>query len=284
MKRVSIQRAVLIGAALFFSATMSFARAGENHRDLIEKANNLSLQKDRTQAVNILVTALRKESPQSLAAKEIRQALQDISNVFLGEKALQLYELAISLRKSDPAQAQLRLQEALRFESDNLTIVTELARVQILRQDCQNAQEQITKSRKWNPYDETLQLVQAQAHLCLGELSAAQNLRQQIDFKKANLQKNWVLFDLEKSVLEKNELKAREHLLQLGKLEPQHPELSYWKWKLEKNPATKNEWGRKYSLTCKSLSAAQFRQHLLDPGLCRRTSEVEAELKSAGGA
>ncbi|RYZ80683.1 MAG: hypothetical protein EOP06_24895, partial [Proteobacteria bacterium] len=57
-----LRRAAPLGAALFIlaAALSSFAvdlkpRKAETSKDIIEKAYNLSLQKDRSQAVNILV-------------------------------------------------------------------------------------------------------------------------------------------------------------------------------------------------------------------------------------
>lgn len=46
----------------------------ENYNDLISKAQNLVLQKDRLQAMNILVAGIKKENPKSIAYSEIGRA------------------------------------------------------------------------------------------------------------------------------------------------------------------------------------------------------------------
>ncbi|HWU44304.1 MAG TPA: hypothetical protein VN132_12725, partial [Bdellovibrio sp.] len=103
-------------AALLFSRPL-FAQPNakaETYKDIIEKAYNLSLQKDRQQALNILLSALQKETrPQNIA--ELRKVLSDVSHVFFSDKAQQLYETGISFRKTDLNQAQTKLTEALRI-------------------------------------------------------------------------------------------------------------------------------------------------------------------------
>ena len=81
---ISALRAALV-AALCFSSTTSLAQnkasKSETHKDIIAKAYNLSLQKDRQQALLILNAAIKKETrPQAVA--ELKKQLQNLHRSF----------------------------------------------------------------------------------------------------------------------------------------------------------------------------------------------------------
>jgi hypothetical protein len=273
---------------LFFLSAQVFAapvtaqknrRLSEGPADLIEKAYNLSLQKDRTQAVNILVTAIRREHPTSVAAKEMKSALQEISSAFFGDKAQQLYELSISLRKNDVNQAQARLSDAIRIEPDNLLLLNEAARIHISKGECGTAAEALQKHRRWNPFDEQTLLTAAQAEVCRSEWPAYTALRSQSDVKKGPYALYWAGLEIEMALQEKSEARAKENLELVRKEDPEYPELGYWIWRTEKDNQRRKNGAQQYLLMCKKISAALFRRYLVDPNYCRRTAEVESYLK-----
>lgn len=278
---------LFFGAAMMaalLSAQNVFAQArAETYKDIIEKAYNLSLQKDRQQALNILLTALQKETrPQNTI--ELRKAVNDVGHVFISDKAQQMYETAISLRKSDLTQSLAKLNEALRIESDNLTIVTEMGRVMIAKGDCSGAQDAVIKQSRMVPYDEELKLVSAQAYECLSQWVEYGKLYDSNEVKKSPLQKFWLVLEVERYFKIKNFPKAQEIVNNLKKIDPKYPEVSYWSWKLgqqAKGPGPED--AQKYVMTCKNISANQYRQYMIDPGLCRHVLEVEADLKGANG-
>jgi len=80
-------------------------------------------------------------------------------------------------------------------------------------------------------------------------------------------------------------VKAQEILANLRKVDPKYPEIAYWNWKIDQILKRKSgEAAQKYVMTCKNISASQYRQYMIDPMLCRRIIEVEAEVKGANGA
>lgn len=286
MTKRSLQRVATCVAALCVSGS-AFAkepsrRTAEGPADIIEKAQNLSLQKDRTQAVNILVSAIRRESPSSPAAKEMKSVLQDISGFFEGDKAQQVYELALSLRKNDVNQAQAKIAEALRIEPDNLRLLNEAARLLVIKGDCSSAGDAMNRHRKWNPYDEQSLLVAAQAAVCQGDWPAYTALRSQADNRKGPYAKSWAALEVERALKEKSDSRAKEALAALQKADPAHPEIPYWQWRLETDRSKQNSEAQKYLMGCKNLSAAQYRRYMMETSICRRTAEVEAFLKTTG--
>ena len=273
-------------AALLFSRPL-FAQPNakaETYKDIIEKAYNLSLQKDRQQALNILLSALQKETrPQNIA--ELRKVLSDVSHVFFSDKAQQLYETGISFRKTDLNQAQTKLTEALRIEPDNAALLTELSRVMIAKNDCSAAQENLNKLSKVLLYDEDLKLTAAQALQCQSLWLEYGKIYDPVEVKKSSLQKFWLVLEVERYFKLKNFTKSQDALANLRKVDAKYPEVSYWSWKLSQSVKKSDpEDAQKYVMSCKNISANQYRQYMIDPMLCRRTTEVEADLKGSNGA
>lgn len=282
----NFKRATLFTVALFFGSRLGtpVLAAGkvETYQDLIEKAYNLSLQKDRLQAVNLLVSAAGRESKKGQTPKELLTALDEVSTVFYSNKAQQAYELALSLRVTDPGLAGTKLAEASRLEPDNLQILLEQIRLQIAGGDCDGAHRGAQKALERNPFPEDLRLAAAQAALCAGRIQDFQNLRSAVDAKKSPREIFWLALDLEQSYRTSNFGRGRELSVQLGKTDAAFPEAVYWLWKFNQGLKIPDERaGTKYLALCKSLSSRLTRQYLAEPRLCRRQAEVETEIKKS---
>jgi tetratricopeptide (TPR) repeat protein len=286
------KRAAQICVALFFIMTgqILWARA-ETYQDLIEKAFQLSIQKDRLQAISVLVGAARKEYPRGNLPKDLAQALYEVSTVFYTDKGQQLFELGLSLKQMDPAMAQTKLNEALRTEPEHLLVLIELARLQIVLNDCDSALKQIQKIRDKNPYFEDSRLAFAQAALCAGKLGDFFSERKQQDEKRRSKDIFWLILDVEHAFKTGAFDRGLEIGQQLQKLDAQFSELYYWNWKLfkEKKLASQSlEAGQKYLAVCKSVTPKALRTYGAEPRVCRRVTEVESEVKlsieKVGGA
>ncbi len=266
----------------FMQALAAEKRTAEGPTDVIEKAYNLSLQKDRIQSVGILHTALKRESSNSAAAKSLRAAIQEIGGLFFSDKAQQLFELGLSLRKTDPGQATAKISEALRLEPDNIQLLTELARLQVLKGDCAGAADGMAKTRKWDPTDEFVLLVSAQAAVCQGDIPAFAVIRAQAEGKRGPLGRNWLALEVERALKEKSEARAKEALEALKKTDPEYPEIQYWAWKLEPGLGAKRNLAQKYIANCKSLSPGSFRRYMIDTLVCRHVGDAELESEASG--
>ncbi len=273
--------------ALSFCGTIALAESkstkSETYQDLIDKAYNLMLQKDRQQALTILSNALRKENkPQAIA--EIKKTMSEIGHVFFSDKSQSTYETSVSLRKTEPLQALAKMQEAARIEPDNFDIVNELARLLLAKNDCSAAQELLMKQLKMVPFDEELNLSNGQSLACQGKWREFQAIYDLQVLKKSSLLKFWYPLEIERQLFLKNSAKALENLSTLSKSDPKYPEIPYWTWKIDEALQKKNhQEALKYVMVCKNISANQYRQYMMDPWLCRRTSEVDTELKGMNG-
>jgi len=285
---ISVKRAALIGAALFFfKATLAVSaesklKKAETSKDIIEKAYNLSLQKDRSQAINILVSAIKQENARNGNTQELKKALQQVSYLFYSDRAQQAYELALSLRRTDLGQALQKMNEAIRMEADNLTLFNEMQRMILIKGDCSAALESITKERVQDSFDENLILLQAQAQACLNQWEEFKKTRDLFDTKKSNQAKYWQALEIEYAFYEKSPGRAKEMILGLQKLDEKYPELNYWQWRVASS-VEKPAFAQKYLKECKNMSATLYRQYMTDVNLCRRVAEVETAAKNSNG-
>jgi len=283
-----LRRAALIGAALFIFKGLPAVSAetkskkAETSKDIIEKAYNLSLQKDRSQSITILVNAIKQENARNGNTTELKKALQQVSYLFYSDRAQQTYELALSLKKTDPAQALQKMNEALRMETDNLTLFTENQRMILIKGDCSGALDNVAKVRRQDPFDENLVLLQAQAQACLGNWDEFETTLDGFDIKKSPQQKFWMALEIDQALYEKNTTKAKELIAALQKLDSKYPELHYWQWRVASG-SEKTASAQRYVKNCKNISATVYRQYMTDVNLCRKVVEVEAATKNLNG-
>jgi hypothetical protein len=104
----------------------------ETYRDLIQKAQNLTLQRDRLQTSQILLRGLQRETKGSVAYRELARALNELTTVFYTEKAQTYFVSGESLMMAHPHDATAPLQEALKLEEGNVAVLRALARAHLM--------------------------------------------------------------------------------------------------------------------------------------------------------
>lgn len=266
-------------AAFLFSTNVSAAPT-ETYKDIIKKSHNLSLQKDRTQSISILLNALKREEKKSVAQRELATALDQVSKVFYGDKAQQLFELALSLKNSDPALAVSKFQEAARLEPENISIELALAQMALSANDCDGALNRLTKQKELSPYIEDIRLAMAQAQVCTGKFEDYLVSKGDLNIAKSNLSLFWQMVEAEYLSKTSHFVKARDLVQPVQKAHPTFPETYYWLWKTAVEMKVKSEgFGQKYLTTCKGLNSRLSREYFQEPQLCRRITEVETFLK-----
>ncbi len=250
----------------------------ETSAEIIQKAQNLILQKDRRQALEILNEALKSERPNGHGFKELKKTITELSHIFIGEKNQQLYELSLSLKRTEPAQALTKIIDALHFEPENLTLLLETARQNLTKGDCKAALETTLKAQTLNPWDDELTLVLAQVKICQNDLPGFVTIKEGAN--NSNSLPWWAL-EIEKAIKEKNLQRAKEALSQMKKLDKNYPERHYWAWKIDLEQKTNNfESAQAYKNECQNLTVPFYRRFILDPRLCSRIADVEAFLKT----
>jgi hypothetical protein len=139
---------------IFLIPATLLAAAGkvESYKDLISKARHLTFQRDRLQASQVLLRGIQRESKNSPAQKELIAALEELSGVFYTEKAQSLFLLADAMEGEKLREAVEKLNEALRLEEGNLSILKALGRVHLRLGECSTASKPISEGMAINPY------------------------------------------------------------------------------------------------------------------------------------
>ena len=283
----NFKRATVI-VALFFSS-LSFAQMQkqnpkETYKDIINKAYNLSLQKDRPQAISMLLGALKREAKKSNAQKELVQALDQITKVFISDKAQQQYELGLSLKFSDPNLAMNKMTEAARLEPENSSIEMAIAHQQMMLGDCDGANAKVVKNKDLAQYLEDWRLISSQIAVCENNFETYVSLKQNGD-SKGPYAIYWLVLESEYLFKNNQAAKAKEIGASVIKLDAQFPEAYYWEWKISQALKIKNtKMAQKYVSMCKTINSRQQRAYFAEPFLCRRTAEVETFLKNNNNA
>lgn len=260
----------------------------ESYKDIIEKAFNLSLQKERNQAINLLNVAAKKESkknPQAL--KDIKEAIEQIATVFYTEKAQQAYELANSVAMTDSGLALTQLRESNKIEPENLTIEGAIIRIMIATGDCSGAEKRVEKWLDIANLNETVALLHAQTKICLGKYDEFKHIKSAvIDIKNSTLLTIWQLSEAEVLNKQGQFQKSNELLTEMEgaatSTNVANPEIFYWKFKNNtelKLPA--DTFGQKYINSCKALTQRSIQSFSFYPFLCKRVTEVESALKAS---
>ena len=144
----------------------------ENHQDLILKAQNLTLQRDRLQTSQILIRGIQRETRGSPAYKDLTKALSDLTTVFYTEKAQSVFSVGEANVESKPKDAVESFQEALRIEDGNVTILKALARVQLSLGDCEKADATLRSAEALDPYSAEVKLLNLQSLACAKSFDA----------------------------------------------------------------------------------------------------------------
>ena len=277
-------KATLFGVASFFVLAPALTRASppkknlETYPETIQKARNLILQKNRPQALEVLVAALKNEKSNSVGFRELKKNTQEISRMFITEKAQQAYEFSLSLKRADLAQALTKINEALRLEPENFTLLLEAARQNLIKSDCKTALELAQKTQIINPWDSELNLILAQAKMCQNDLPGYALIKEGAVISGSI---PWLSLEIERYLLEKNFTKATDALAQLKKIDKNYPEQYYWAWKIDIDQKINNlDSAQEYKSHCQNLTVTFYRRFLLDPRLCGRMAEVENFIKN----
>lgn len=282
-----LKRAAPMVVALFFILLISqiskaLPAKTETYKDIIEKSYTLSLQKERTQAVTLLISAATRESKKGSIPKELLQAINEVATIFYSDKAQQSYELALSLRLADPILANTKLSEALKQDPENIQIKTEQVRMLLLANDCGVALKSANSLEEKYPYIASVSLLVAQSQVCLSQFAEYQKTKLKAEEFKNSNELFWKNLDLEIAVKQRQFVKAKEIFSTIIKIDPDFPETYFWGWKIAQE--MKNHEDRsagKYTSGCKSLSPRAVRKYLFEPRLCKRIAEIDQAAKTS---
>lgn len=257
----------------------------ESYKDLISKARHLTFQRDRLQASQVLLRGIQREAKNSSAQKELIAALEELSSVFYTEKAQSLFLLADAMEGEKLREAVEKLNEALRLEEGNLSILKALGRVHLRLGECGAASKSVTEGLAINPFSSEMKLLNLQLLDCeknYSQLAAALNAKIDEGDPTEKFTKGIRLREMQR----KGEIKGAKALLAAWEAaQPDYPEVYYWKWALSGNSPgavpTDRSAAQKYLALCQNLTPRKKKSYNLDLELCKSVEKVDEALKAA---
>jgi hypothetical protein len=246
----------------------------ETFQNLIEKAQNLSLQKDRLQASQILVRAITHESKGSPAYRDLTKALDELMTTFYTERAQSTFVAAESNLSLKPREAIEGFAEALRLEDGNVTILKALARSHLVLNECDKADGFVKSAEALDPFAAEIELLRLQVLSC----SNSRSLLSARLFPPGMQVKD---------LIQRTETKRAKALLaQWQTSAPDYPEVYYWKWMFSKDEQSQSAKpdrvaAQKYVQLCQNLTPRKRKSFNLDVDLCKGKESVDSFLKEA---
>lgn len=254
----------------------------------VEQAQSLALKKNRKEACAILNRAFAATPAQVKGRAKLLDTLQQVSKVFFTDKGQKLFESAQVLVFESPDLALTQLREAQTLEDENILVLSNLARAQIVKQDCDSALVSLTMARSLNPHANEPALLELRALLCAKRYDVFKDkLKAATVPGGTGATEKWDLafgqyLSAQEQLRQSSTHKAFDSLLKVTEEFPQFPEAYYFLAKagqaLEKDTGP---WLQKYSSLCKGVTIRERKKFSYEPQLCGKMKEVDDELASA---
>lgn len=260
-----------LGSLIFLVLFFSIQAFSQNQQALMSKAAELHFQKNRSFALKLLL-----RSPNLIMTSKIGQLFQEIATDFYEEETQKLYEQGLLIKKNDLALALVKIQEGIRREPDNLSLILENSRLRLMLGQCSNGSEELRKLRDLYEIDPQFKLAKAQLKVCQKEPIIFET--------KGPYLLYWKMLEAEQLLQAKQTRKAKDLFLQVQSLDPDFPE-SWWglsraEIDLKEKRSVAPE---RYLQLCRGINSRIQQKYAAYPFLCRRMAEVEVENRKMSG-
>lgn len=254
--------------------------AAHSEEGTIQQARALALKKNRVEACRVLKSFLETQSASNKAARtRVMNSLSQISKLFFTDKGQKIFESGQASMWESPDLALSQFREALALEDNNVQILNNLARVQLMKQDCEGALQSVQLSRKVDPYAGEAAVLELRAFACKGDFESLRDKAKSLPALDASedvfLQYLLALDSFQQRFWQK----TSEGMFKLTESNPQFPE-SYFLLAKSNAELGKNvePYFQKYISLCKSITARERKRYSLEPRLCANLKEAEDEL------
>ena len=260
-------------------------KAVENYKDIIAKAQNLTLQRDRLQASQVLLRAIEREPKNSVAYKELVKALDELTSVFYTERAQAAFIVGEGALETKPKEAIDSFQDALRLEEANVAVLKALARTYLVLDDCDKAEGHLKTAEGLNPISPEILLLRLQTASCAKNSTFLATKIPTLTADLGPLEKYARSIQI-KEMINRKEFAAAKALVSKWEAEvPDYPEVYFWKWELSRlAKAPDRAAAVKYTQTCQHLTTRKRKSYILDPDLCKGKAAVDEYLKATSQA
>ncbi len=245
----------------------------------IEQAQSLALKKNRKEACAVLNRTYQATPAQVRGRSKLIETLQQISRVFFTDKGQKLFESGQVMLYENADMAMTQLREAQGLEDENILVLANLARAQIIKQDCDSALVSLEMARSLNPHAVEPAVLELRALLCAKRFEIFRD-----KVKNLSSGEKWdVAFNqylqAQEQLRQNATHRAYEMLAKVTDEFPQFPEAFYYLSRagkaLEKDISAPLQ---KYSALCKGVTLRERKKFSYEPQLCARMKEVDDEL------
>ena len=251
----------------------------ETYQNLIEKAQNLSLQRDRLQASQILSRAIVREPKNSPGYKELTRSLEDLMSAFYTERAQSVFVSAEANLPLKPREAIEGFTEALRLEDGNLTVLKALARTHLGLAECDKADGFVKAAEALDASSPEVQLLRLQVMDCT-KSTLISALLFPLDPSLKSIEWSVRGLQMRDLVRREEDSKAKALLTEWSVSAPEYPEVYFWKWTLSKAGEKPDRTSaQRYSQLCQNLTPRKRKSYNLDVDLCKGKEAVDTFLK-----
>lgn len=274
-------RALLIALVFFQASLRPNAIALDPAAAAIDQAQALVRKKDRLGACAILNRAFA-DTPSFAKSNRARlaEALSQMSRIFFSDKGQRAFESGQSMMFENPEMALAQFHEALTNEDHNLALLENIAKIHLLRQECDLAGAEVTKGRALNPLAAEVALLELRLSSCPKPTSQLPSEKVRALPTLDKWQDSYVQYLQSEAALEGQAFKkALDLATRVTEAAPQFPAaylvLGYASAGLGRDPEPAL---KRYIALCKAIGPRDRRRFSLEPRLCTHQKEVEDEL------
>jgi len=245
----------------------------------VEKAQALALKKNRSEACALLRKSLEEIPAGGKGRGKIVESLHQISKMFFTDKGQKHFEAGQASMWENPDIALNQFRAALELEDQNIQVLGSLARVQLIKQDCDGAMQSLQGARKLNPLSAEPALLELRVYACKQNFEMmrgkAKDLPALDKWQEAYVQYLLALDSLQ----QRSWRKVFEAMAKVSEEQPQFPEsyLLMAKAGIELNKDVEPAM-QKYVSLCRALTVREKKRFSLEPRLCANLKEAEDEL------
>lgn len=267
---------LIIGAFFYFLLISKPALPQKKSEDVdqtIKQAQSLIIKHKRKEAIELLINKINVIQKDEKGRNLLSTTLTQIVEIFLTDKAQNIYEKAQSLYLKDSPDSLSLYLEANKLEPDNLKILIGLTRNLIKSKQCKRALDQISKHEIILPYFDSLKYLNLRIKECLNELL---QLKEE-DFKINDKSKKLYLLELKAFWhFQRGESKlALERAIQGIGLDKFYPENFYWAWRASNVHAHLQS----YKRLCGALSDESKLKYIDSMTICSNMYSLPAEIE-----
>lgn len=258
----------------------SVAAANDGVSSAIEQAQAAAVKKNRLASSSALQGAMATPGLNKAGRSRLNEALAQLTTEFFTDKGQKEFESGRAQMFDNPDLALAHFNRALALEDHNVVVLTSMAKVQLLKQDCEAAAANLDKALKLNPLAIEPALLRLRVRVCRQRPEGLREAAKTLPVPLERWDDAFVQYLIaQEYVAEKQSRKAFELLNRLVDEQPSFPEGYLWLARAGHELGRDNEsWLQKYMSLCKAITNKERRRFSLEPRLCVNMKDVENEL------